>query len=255
MKKLLLDIETAPNIAHVWGLWEQNIGLNQMVASGYVMCWSAKWHGDDKVMFDSVHRSKPQDMLDRVHALLDEADVVIHYNGKKFDIPTLNKEFAIHGMQPPAPYRQVDLCEMAKRQFRFPSNKLEYVALALGCTPKVTKRKFQGHELWVGCMANNPEAWAEMKTYNVGDVITLEEVYNKMLPWIKGHPNHGLYDVHDDPICTHCGSDDLQRRGYSRTATNMFARYQCQSCGSWMRSPCGEISKEERSVIMRQDMG
>jgi hypothetical protein len=28
-KVLIYDIETAPIVAHVWGLWENNVGLNQ----------------------------------------------------------------------------------------------------------------------------------------------------------------------------------------------------------------------------------
>jgi len=33
MQILLLDIETAPNTAHVWGLWNQNVSLNQLMES------------------------------------------------------------------------------------------------------------------------------------------------------------------------------------------------------------------------------
>ena len=41
-KILLLDIEMAPNVAHVWGIWDQNIGINQLQESSYVMCYAAK---------------------------------------------------------------------------------------------------------------------------------------------------------------------------------------------------------------------
>ncbi|MCI0528756.1 MAG: hypothetical protein L0Y56_15060, partial [Nitrospira sp.] len=51
---LLLDIETAPNVAHVWGLWNQHVRINQLMASGYVMCWAAKWLGEEHIHFSSV---------------------------------------------------------------------------------------------------------------------------------------------------------------------------------------------------------
>jgi len=51
VKTLVIDIETAPNVGHVWGLWQQNIGLPQLLESGYVMCFAAKWVGQDRVMF------------------------------------------------------------------------------------------------------------------------------------------------------------------------------------------------------------
>ena len=103
MKILLLDIESSPNVAHVWGLWQQNVGINQLMESSYVLCWAAKWLDSDEIIFDSVHQSKPKKMLKGIYDLLDDADAVIHYNGTKFDIPTLNKEFLLHNYAPPSP--------------------------------------------------------------------------------------------------------------------------------------------------------
>ncbi len=112
-KILLLDIEMAPNVAHVWGIWDQNIGINQLQESSYVMCYAAKWLGDKKMVFDSVKKSGDKKMLEGIHKLLDEADAVIHYNGKRFDIPSLNKEFLLHGMFPPAPFKE-QVCRPAQ---------------------------------------------------------------------------------------------------------------------------------------------
>ena len=52
MKILLLDIESSPNTAHVWGLWQQNVGIKQIMESSYVLCWAAKWLDDKEIMFD-----------------------------------------------------------------------------------------------------------------------------------------------------------------------------------------------------------
>jgi hypothetical protein len=255
LKILLLDIETAPNLVHVWGLWKQNVGINQIQAAGYVMCWAAKWYGQREVFFDSVHQSKTKKMLTGIHRLIDQADAIVHFNGKSFDMPTLNKEFILHGFKPPAPYKQVDLCLVARSEFRFPSNKLEYIARALGVGGKV---KHEGHELWTKCMANGHSddiAWAKMRRYNIGDVKLLEEVYEEMRPWIRQHPSHGLYDEPGIPVCTNCGSGHLQRRGYARTAVNKFARFQCVECGTWCREAISELPKEDRQMLLRRDLG
>ena len=151
MKILLLDIETSPNTAHVWGLWQQNVGINQLLESSYVMCWAAKWYGEK-----TVHFGKD---LKKIYNMINEADVVIHYNGKKFDMPTLNKEFLLNGWTPPAPYKQIDLLRVVRSQFRFPSNKLDYVAQRLGLGKKVAH---EGHELWIKCMAGDAAAWNKM---------------------------------------------------------------------------------------------
>lgn len=196
------------------------------------MCWAAKWVGNDEIMFDSIKQSGTKKMLKRIHELLEEADAVIHFNGTKFDIPTLNKEFLVHGMLPPATYKQIDLLRTVRSQFKFPSNKLDYVARALKVGQKV---KHAGHELWIRCLNGEEKAWEEMKTYNMGDVIILEGVYYKVLPWIKGHPNHGLYnDVAD--VCPNCGGNHLERRGFSFTPAGKYQRYQCKECGTWSRS-------------------
>lgn len=252
MKLLLLDIETAPLVVFAWGLFDQNININQIVSKGYTLCFSAKWLGSDEVIFDSVKRSKPKSMLLHVHRLLCEADAVIHYNGKSFDIPTLNAEFFQHDIAPPAPYKQIDLYRVVKSEFRVPSKKMDYVAELCGVDKKM---QHKGMEMWKGCMSGEAESWAEMEAYNRQDVKTLEQLYERMRPWIRNHPNHGLYDEPGLPVCTNCGGSHLQRRGYSRTATNKFARFQCKACGSWMREAITELPKEDRQMILRRDLG
>ncbi len=231
MKILLLDIETAPNLVHVWGLWNQNVGVPQIIDSGYVLSWAAKWYGDKEIMFDSGYHTSHKRMLKRMYKLLSEADVVVHYNGTKFDIPTLNKEFVKVGMTPPAPFKQIDLLRTVRNQFRFPSNKLDYVAKALGLGGK---KHHKGHELWIGCMNNDPESWDMMAEYNVRDVELLEMLYEKLKPWIKGHPNVGLY-TDAGMVCPTCGSDHVHKRGFAYSSTRKYQRYQCKDCGTWFR--------------------
>lgn len=233
MRILLLDIETAPNLVHVWGLWQQNVHISQIMDASYVMCFAAKWLGEDEIFYGSVQRNKPKTMLKAVHKLLGQADAVVHYNGSRFDIPTLNKEFLLHGLTPPATYKQIDLLSTARNRFRFPSNKLDFIAKALGVGEK---SKHAGHELWVKCMAGDEESWASMEEYNKNDVVLLEAVYHKFLPWIKNHPNRGLYSEAAEHVCPNCGSDGLQKRGFSYTGTNKYQRYQCTDCGTWSRS-------------------
>lgn len=246
---LLLDIETAPNVAYVWGLWDQNIGINQIVSAGYVMCWAAKWYGERGLSFASVHGDTQAAMLEKAHDLIDQADIVVHYNGTRFDMPTLNKEFILAGMKPPAPYKQVDLLRTARQQFRFASNKLDYVAQALGVGCKV---KHAGQGLWTACMAGDDAAWRKMERYNRGDVTLLEKVYDAMMPWIRSHPNHALWSEPGDtrPRCSNCGSTHVQRRGTAFTAARRYQRFQCMDCGGWLR---GHQSERLPGVLHRDN--
>lgn len=244
MKLLLIDIETAPNIVFAWGLWNQNIGINQIVDAGYILSWSAKWLGEDEVYFSSIYHDSKKTMLKKIHALLEKADAVIHYNGARFDIPTLNKEFVKAKLLPPSPYKQIDLLKVARRQFKFASNKLDYVAKFLGLGSKTSHR---GMDLWRDCMNKVPEAWEEMMEYNKNDVLLLEKVYNVLLPWIPNHPNRNVYE--DSGIsCPNCGGHNLQKRGIAITKSLKYTRYQCKDCGTWSRGNKSVSKSEERAI-------
>lgn len=235
MQILLLDLEVAPNTAHVWGIYDQNISINQLLESSYTMCYAAKWYGNDKLYFKSVYKHGKEDMLKSIHEMMDQADAIVHYNGSRFDIPIIHKEFLLAGMTPPSPAKQIDLLQVARRQFRFVSNKLDYVAQALGLG---SKTEHEGHTLWVKCMNNDRRAWKTMEEYNKNDVVLLEKVYDKFKGWIKSHPNHNAYSA--NPCCPNCGFSKLNKRGTVRSRVAVYQRFQCQKCGSWSRSATKE---------------
>lgn len=248
MKILLLDIETSPNTAHCWGLFNQNIAITQVLESSYVLCWAAKWLGDEDIMWRRAYGPKGRyrkDMLKTIHKLLDQADAVVHYNGQKFDIPTLNKEFLLYGLQRPSPAKQIDLLQVTRNQFKFTSNKLDYVVQALKLGEKV---KHRGHDLWLGCMNNDLDCWKEMEVYNRHDVVILEQLYHRLLPWIK---THASYSAHQGkPVCPNCGSGQTHRRGYAITVAGRYPRYQCQACGSWYRGSKVATRGQERMIAL-----
>jgi hypothetical protein len=244
MRILLLDLETSPNLAYVWGLWNQNVSVNQMVSSTEVICFGARWYGQKKVQFSSIHHDGKEAMLKAIHELIDEADAVVGWNSASFDIKHLNREFLENGLLPPSPHKDIDLMRVAKQKFRFPSNKLEYVANKLGVGSKV---KHSGFDLWVKCMAGDEKAWREMKKYQIQDVNLLVELYEKLLPWIKNHPNRALIDSRPD-ACVNCGGDHLQSRGTEVTGTGVYRKYQCQSCGKWQRGVKSEGTSTMRSI-------
>lgn len=232
MKTLILDIETTPHLAHVWGLWQQNVGLNQLVKPTEVLCWGAKWHGKKEFLFGggATKREKKAGIV-QVHRLLDEADAVVTYNGDRFDLPHLNREFLEAGMAPPSPYARIDLLKIARTKFRFASNKLAHVAHTLGIGDKGDTG---GHELWIKCMAGDPKAWVTMKKYNLQDVRLTEQLYDKLVPWATNHPNVALIDGKPE-ACPNCGNDNLHARGYAFTKLTQYKRYRCNDCGTWSR--------------------
>lgn len=254
-KVLLLDIETAPIKAYVWSLWDQNVGLNQILEDWHLLSCAAKWLGRGEVMYRDQRKAKPfsndRALCEWVHGLLNEADVIITQNGKRFDAKKLNARFAIHGMRPPAEYKHIDTVQIAKRHFGFTSNKLEYLSAQLCKKHRKSKHaRFQGMDLWVQCLKGNADAWKEMQHYNVADVLALEELYGRLIPW-DNTVNFALYRASEHPVCQ-CGSKEFQRRGFAFTAAGKFRRYQCQGCGSWSRGSDNLLTKTKRASLLRR---
>ena len=187
MKKILmLDIETTPIKAYVWGLWDQNVSIDQIIEPTERMCFGARWLGKKQVIFKSVHHDGKKAMLEELHKLMDEADVLVGWNSAAFDHKHINREFLENGMMPPSPVKDLDLMSITKANFQFPSNKLDYVAQRLGVGAKV---KHSGFSLWIKCMEGDAKAWKEMKKYQVQDVNLLIDLYYELLPWFVGKGN------------------------------------------------------------------
>lgn len=180
---LLLDIETTPIKAYVWGLWDQNVTIDQIIEPTEMLCFGARWLGQKKVVFKSVHHDGKKAMLEELHRLMDQADVLVGWNSAAFDHKHINREFLENGMQPPSPVKDLDLMSVTKANFAFPSNKLDYVAQRLGVGAKV---KHSGFSLWIKCMEGDDKAWKEMKKYQVQDVNLLVDLYYELLPWFVG---------------------------------------------------------------------
>ena len=233
-KILMFDIETAPKRAFVWGLFKQNVGINMIESDMFVLCWRAKWY-DSKKMYgsylkpDEVHAEDDSRCLEKLYKMMDEADIIVGHNGDRFDIPTVNSRFVIHGWAPPSPYKTVDTLKLAKRHFKFTSNKLDFLGQALGCGRKIDTG---GFGLWDRCLQGDKKAMKEMYDYNEQDVLLLEDVYTKLRPYASIHPH---VDMDKPMACPKCGGHHMQKRGFSVTNVSKFQRYQCQDCGGWAR--------------------
>jgi len=253
-KVLIYDIETAPILGYVWRLWDQNIGLNMINSDWYILSWSAKWLDDpaSKVMYmdqrssNNIEDDRP--LLTAMWKLLDEADIVITQNGKRFDQKKLNARFILNGYQPPSSYKHIDTKVMASKHFGFTSNKLEYMTDKI-CTKykKLKHGKFPGFEMWKECLAGNVEAWKEMEKYNKYDVLSLEELYVKMIPW-DNSINFNLYHDTTDTVCK-CGGTTFSKNGFYYTSSGKFQKHKCKSCGAETRDKTNLFTKDKRKSL------
>jgi RNase_H superfamily len=226
-KVLVLDIETKPAQAYIWRAYgEQNIGVEQIIDAGAIICVGLKWLGERETFLYSEWEHGKAEMLKRVHDAMSEADAVITYNGEKFDLPKLQGEFLLAGLGPTPPVTSIDVVK-AVRKFGFFVNRLAFIGPFLGVGAKI---KHEGFDLWVKVMKGNGPAQGRMARYCKQDVKLLEKLYLKVRPFIKDHPHMGNTKGYE---CGACGSKQVQSRGYRRTKSFRIQRLQCQTCGSW----------------------
>lgn len=230
MRILAWDIETRPLEAYRWGLFDQSpVALPMLINPGGVMCFAARWVDDPKsgIVFRSVQDGH-QEMLETIYDLIDEADALLSWNGAGFDTKHIMREFVEAGMTPPSDFQEIDMLRAVRKRFKFPSNKLEYVAQALLGKGKISH---EGFALWIACLNGDPKAWARMEKYNKQDVHLLIELYNRLLPWLD-LPNANLFDGQG---CPTCGSADVHKEGTRITKVSAYQRYKCNACGAWSR--------------------
>lgn len=253
-KILVLDIETAPIRAFVWKLWKENVGLNQIQSDWFIICWSAKWLFSSEVISSCVTPKEALAEDDRricieMAKLLNEADIVITHNGVAFDMPKLYTRFLQHKLPPVKSLLNIDTCIIAKKQFAFTSNKLDYLANIFGLENKLETN----FTLWSDCLRGDLQALNYMVQYNKYDVELLEAVYLRLRPYIKNHPNMALFFESDTPVCPNCGSTHLTPNGFYYTTVNKYQAYQCE-CGAICRVRTSSLSKEISSNILTNNI-
>jgi len=242
-KILILDIETAPLRVYVFSLWKQDVYIDQIISNWFMLSWSCKWLLEDEVISQrltgkEVLQEDDSRIVETLWHILNKADWVIAHNGSAFDLPRIQSRFLVHGLPPTTFYQQIDTKKVAAKEFGFSSNKLEALARVFGIEGK-DKTDFT---LWSECMKGNESALEYMEKYNRQDIKVLEEVYLKLRPFVKSHPNYNLYIDSDKPVCPHCGCEELTFVGYYYfTQTGKYKNYRCMKCGA--------LSRERKTVF------
>lgn len=254
-KTLTLDIETSPHLCYAFQTWNTNILPAQIIEPTRMISFSAKWLDAKRVAFHSeyegfapegVSRTEAHEAMVRAaFALLDEADVLVTYNGNRFDIPHMGREFRKYHLGEPSPYVSVDLYRAIKKEEIWASHKLAYLTEQLNLSGKLDN---SGWRLWKGVLSDDPvvraKAWREMRRYNKRDTSTTEELFLEYLPQIRNLPAAALYEdeISTELVCPSCKSGWIQSRGWAYTKTRRYPRYQCQACTKWFKGTRSEGS-------------
>lgn len=250
-KVLLFDIETAPLLGMYWSPYQKYIGYEAMIEDWFVISWSAKWLFSKEIVKDVVTPEEAVKMDDgrimkSLWKLMDEADIIISHNGKKFDHKKSNTRFILNKLTPPSPYQVIDTLEVSKKYFAFTYNRLDF----LGRLMKNKQKLETDFELWIRCKRGDQEALDYMNEYCPNDTFLLEEVYLELRPWIKSHPNMAIYQEAQNECCPNCGSDKIEENGYYVTPAGKFEAIRCKSCGAPSRRRKSVLSKKEKDNLL-----
>lgn len=238
-KILTFDLEISPSQSFIWSKFSNFIPDEMLVSDFYLLTYSAKWLGEDKVISGKLTSQEAVDENDErivreMWQLLDEADICIAHNGVKFDKRKIQTRFLEHGMDLPSSYQFIDTVKIARSAFGLLSNKLDYIAQKLGVGAKI---KHSGFSMWAKAMKGDEEALREMSEYNDMDVIVNEKVYLELRKYMTNHPNLNTYSIDGSVICPVCGEHEsnMEEVGKFRTNANAFKEVKCKCCGSRAR--------------------
>lgn len=248
-KILTLDIETSPHLGYFFSMKNAYITMSQVIEPTRMISFSAKWANRNGVIFQSEYEGfghSHEQMVKMAHRLMDEADVLVTYNGDNFDLKHLNREFRKYDLSLPSPYVSVDLWKVIKKQEVWAYHKLAYITEQYHLSGKMDN---SGWALWRNVLSDDPDvrakAWREMRRYNKQDVRTTEELFWAAQDLITNLPHLSLYtDAEvdpDNPVCPLC-EGPVQRRGYAYTKTRRYPRYYCAECPKWSKGTRSEKS-------------
>lgn len=233
-KILFVDLEVSPLVSFTWGVWDQNV--IKVVQEWHILCFAYKWLDGKptKVValpdFPIYKKDKKNDIevVKKLWELFDEADVIVGQNGDAFDIKKSNARFIFHGMTPPSPYKTIDTLKVARKNFKFTSNRLGELGEYLGLGKK---EETGGFKLWEQCLQGDMKSWKKMSRYCKRDVDLLEAVYLRLRPWIK----NVRLTIFAEGTCPSCMSENVQRRGYDSSNSLWYQRFRCNDCSAWFR--------------------
>lgn len=241
MKTLIWDVETSDLELAVRTYQLRNhikYFDPKLIQRDWTMLGAAwKFKDDDKTSVISVSSRNPLDdeyLVRHLHDILSEADVLIGHNLDNFDVKKFNARAIFYGLSPLSPKVQIDTLKIARKYFKFTSNKLSYLCNYLGIDAKDESPD------WIKIIDGCPDELRYMREYNKQDVIVTEQLYDKLMSWHHTHPRtkEAPKDIKGKPIknCMKCGSPDLWRRGVRvLMGGRKRQEMQCQTCGGYQR--------------------
>lgn len=209
---------------------------------GMILCVGFKEVGKGRPTVLSIQDYDIEDPIKAEKALLKDiskvlldCDAWLTHFGTWYDVPFVNSRLLYHKLPTlPANHPQIDTWKVSRNRLKLRNNRLITISEFFGT--KDEKNPLKG-EQWIRALAGHGPSMGYIIDHCRRDVLVLEEVYLLLRPLMLDHPFTGLGR---NGKCAVCGEGKRQKRGFHRTRTRIFQRYQCQACGSWSRDKGGK---------------
>jgi hypothetical protein len=248
-KILLIDIELCNMEVRTWGIRDQYVSHTEIVKDWSVLSYAAKWLDKEDIIYDQVDPANPRNdkaVVRSAFDLMNQADIIVAHNAP-FDTKRLRARWLYYEFERERERRVICTLSIARRHFQLTSNKLDYLAKYLGVIEKLDHGKYPGMKLFSECGNGNPDAFKELKDYNIRDVITLEAVYLRLRRYDKSI----RYNIFNQENKCSCGSTEFRSVEPITTNTGVFRTYQCIECGFNLRDTKNLLSSQMRSDLLR----
>lgn len=230
-RALLFDIETKPCKFWAWHTGKQYLNHDQIVDGQkfdiITICY--KWSDSSKIYSLTWDRNQNSSkMIEAFSAIVSQADLVIGHNCDKFDMKQINTQRLINNQTPIDWPVSDDTLKQFRKHFALPSYRLDYIAKLLVGAGK-DRMQFQD---WIDIVDRKSKpALDKMVKYCKKDVLLLDKIYKKLIPFLKPKIHVGLYQGNDKSSCPRCGHTLSQSQGVRITACAAYQRRRCKKCG------------------------
>ena len=246
----IVDIETLPSIVYAWGLYDQNISIDQVISPTCVLSWAGKFLNESKMFSDVLTPKEARNrnakrITQSIWNFLNKCDAVVGHNFVRFDNKLINSAFLLYDL-PPLKFKIIDTLSIARQNFKFVSNKLKYINQKLGIRNKIEN---DGFSLWRRCSDGDLNALQTMLEYNEGDIFSTEELFYRIRPYVRNF-NVGLYNTIEDNQCPVCGSTNLKQEGFYYTSAGKWESVRCQDCKCISRRKNNLLNKDKRKSLL-----
>lgn len=252
---LFWDLESSLMEGYFFRIWQENIPIRRVKKHSHLLTASWAFNDEDvqgvRLSPEDVKTSNDFDIVVKMIEAINKADLIVTFNGKKFDVKLLNTRALYWGLPPITVKKHIDLMEQAKRKFKFPSNSMQNISMYLG---EGGKLETSGSNLWERCAETDnyeecEKALIEMLTYNKQDINATRDLFKRFQGWMSNTPNIGTIANDKSGVktlrCVHCGCDDvfpIDQKTY--TTASSFELYRC------VNDQCRGVSRVNGKGVM-----